>query len=76
MCSLPSWAQPKPLSKLGNIRNDDLSREKLVIGHGYRVVHIRAIPNGTKFIKLNGTRCHYVLFALLFKGNSLEINFS
>ena len=33
MFSLPLWAPPKALSDLGNIRNDDISREKLVIGH-------------------------------------------
>ena len=31
--SLPLWAPPKALSKLGNIRNGDISREKLVTAH-------------------------------------------
>ena len=39
MCSLPSWAQPKPLSKLGNISNDDLSREKI----GNRTIYEKII---------------------------------
>ena len=33
MIRLPSWAQPKALSNLGNTRNDDTSREKLVVVH-------------------------------------------
>ena len=33
MCSLPSWAQPIDLPKLGNIRIGDTSRERLVIAH-------------------------------------------
>ena len=33
MCSLPSWAQPKALPDLGNIRKGDISRERLVIAH-------------------------------------------
>ena len=33
MFSLPSWVQPKPLSKLGNIRNSDISKEILVAVH-------------------------------------------
>ena len=33
MCSLPSWAQPKALPNLGNIRNDEISRERLVVVH-------------------------------------------
>ena len=33
MFSLPSWAPPKALSDLGNTRNDDISREKLVVVH-------------------------------------------
>ena len=31
--SLPLWAPPKALSKLGNIRNGDISREIPVIAH-------------------------------------------
>ena len=31
--SLPCWAPPKALSKLGNIRDGDISREKLVTAH-------------------------------------------
>ena len=30
---LPPWAQPKALSNLGNISNDDISRENLVVIH-------------------------------------------
>ena len=33
MCSLPSWAQPKALPNLGNIRNGNISRERLVVVH-------------------------------------------
>ena len=33
MCSLPSWAQPKALPDLGNIRKGDISRERLVVAH-------------------------------------------
>ena len=33
MSLLPSCVQPKALSNLGNIRNDDISREKLVVIH-------------------------------------------
>ena len=31
--SLPLWAPPKALSKLGNIRNGDISRKNPVITH-------------------------------------------
>ena len=31
--SLPLWVPPKALSKLGNIRNGDISREIPVIAH-------------------------------------------
>ena len=33
MSPLPSWAQPKALSNLGNNSNDDISRESLVVIH-------------------------------------------
>ena len=33
MCSLPSWAQPIDLPELGNIRQGEISRERLVIAH-------------------------------------------
>ena len=33
MFSLPLWAPPKALSKLGNIRNGDISRKIPVIAH-------------------------------------------
>ena len=33
MCSLPSWVQPKALPDLGNVRNGDISRERLVVVH-------------------------------------------
>ena len=33
MCSLPSWAQPIALPKLGNFRIGHISRENPVIAH-------------------------------------------
>ena len=33
MCSLPSWAQPIDLPDLGNIREGDISRERLLVAH-------------------------------------------
>ena len=33
MCSLPSWAQPIDLPDLRNIREGDISRERLLVAH-------------------------------------------